>query len=97
MHTRGQQLRFSGFLSQRGLRWFRRLVVLATQLVARIYGPSEYICPFRRRFETPSAAGLALAVVEQKAEQAGEAELNQILTELEEATPRLDGSAEQTP
>ena len=29
--------------------------------------------PFRRRFETPSAAGLALAVVGRKAEQAGEA------------------------
>jgi hypothetical protein len=41
-------------------------------------------------------ADRAPAVVEQKAKQAGEAKLNEILTELQEANPRLEGSAKQT-
>ena len=43
-------------------------------------------------FETPSVADLALAVVEQLAEQAGEAKLNEILTEVE-TTPQMESSA----
>ena len=53
--------------------------LLATQLVARIYQALGIHLPLRRLFETPSVADLALAVVEQKAEQAGEAKLNEIL------------------
>jgi amino acid adenylation domain-containing protein len=70
--------------------------LLATQLVARIYQALGIHLPLRRLFETPTVADLALAVVEQKAEQAGEAKLNEILTELEEADPRLKSPNEQT-
>ena len=71
--------------------------LLATQLVARIYQALGIQLPLRKLFESPTVADLALAVVEQKAEQAGEARLNEILTELEEADPRPEDSAEQTP
>jgi hypothetical protein len=50
----------------------------------------------RRLFETPTVADLAMAIVEQQAEQAGEAQLNQILDELEKRSPGLEGSAKQT-
>ena len=66
--------------------------LLATQLVARIYKALGIHLPLRRLFETPSVADLALAVVEQLAEQAGEAKLNEILTEVE-TTPQMESSA----
>jgi acyl carrier protein len=43
--------------------------LLATQMVARVYTALGIHLPLRRVFETPSVAGLALAVVEQRAEQ----------------------------
>jgi acyl carrier protein len=55
--------------------------LLATQMVARIYAALGIHLPLRRLFETPSIADLALAIVEQRAEQAGEARRNEILTE----------------
>ena len=67
--------------------------LLATQLVARIYQALGIHLPLRRLFETPSVADLALAVVEQQAEQAGEAKLNEILTEVE-ATQQMAGFAQ---
>jgi len=66
--------------------------LLATQLVARIYKALGIHLPLRRLFETPSVADLALAVVEQLAEQAGATKLNQILTEVE-TTPQMESSA----
>ena len=62
--------------------------LLATQLVARIHQALDIQLPLRRLFETPTVADLALAVVEQQAEQAGEARLNEILAGLEQADPR---------
>jgi len=70
--------------------------LLATQLVARIYQAVGIHLPLRRLFETPTVADLAMAIVEQQAEQAGEAQLNQILNELEKTNPGLEGSAKQT-
>jgi len=66
--------------------------LLATQLVARIHQGLGIHLLLRRLFETPTVADLALAVVEQQAEQAGEARLNEILTEVE-ASPQMEGSA----
>ena len=70
--------------------------LLGTQLIARVYQGFGIHLPLRRLFETPTIADLALAIVEQKAEQAGEATLNEILTELEKANPRLEDPAERT-
>lgn len=70
--------------------------LLATQLVARIHQAFGIHLPLRRLFETPTIADLALAVFEQKAEQAGEAKLNEILAELEAANPPLKGPNKRT-
>ena len=70
--------------------------LLATQLVARIYRTLGIHLTLRKLFETPIVADLARAVVEQKAEQVGEARFREILTQLEQVDPRLQSCAKRT-
>jgi acyl carrier protein len=59
--------------------------LLAAQVVSRLHHALGLDLPLRRFFETPTLAGLAVAVVQSQAEKAGEQETLRILEELEKS------------
>ena len=58
--------------------------LLATQVISRVRDSLHSELPMRLLFESPTVAGLALAVVQQQANKAGSDELRDILAELDE-------------
>ena len=66
--------------------------LLATQLISRIEETYPIEIPLRRLFESPTVAGLSLAITQALADGTEEQELTQILSELErESTGEEDG------
>ncbi|HEU5376779.1 MAG TPA: phosphopantetheine-binding protein, partial [Ktedonobacteraceae bacterium] len=57
---------------------------LATQLMTRVRSELQVDIPLRHLFDAPTIAQLAIRIVEQRAEQLDEAELEQLLAELDE-------------
>jgi hypothetical protein len=57
--------------------------LLATQVISRIRDAFHVEIPLRRIFERPVMAALAEVIVQTQTEQANEAEIAQILAELE--------------
>jgi acyl carrier protein len=58
--------------------------LLATQLITRVRSELQVDIPLRHLFDAPTIAQLAIRIVEQRAEQLDEAELEQLLAELDE-------------
>jgi len=60
--------------------------LLATQIVSRIHSAFSIELPLRQMFETPTVAGMAVVITENRANRVGEAELAEMLTEVEAMT-----------
>jgi acyl carrier protein len=58
--------------------------LLATQLVSRIRGTFEVELDLGRLFEQPTIAALALQIVDAQASQVDDAELEQLMADLED-------------
>jgi hypothetical protein len=60
--------------------------LLATQLTSRIQDVFHVVLPLRHFFESPTIAGLAVAIVEQQAAEAAQDDMAQILARIEQLT-----------
>lgn len=60
--------------------------LLAVQVMARVRDQLHVVLPLDRLFQTPTIAGLALAVLESQAKRLGREEIDRLLAKLEEMT-----------